>query len=69
VPDAFVRDGYAAFGQDQLDVTQTEAEHMIQPHGMTDDLGWKAMATIRPALGCHPASFACLASRHQPGLS
>jgi hypothetical protein len=42
---------------------------MIQPHGMTDDLGWEAMATIRPALGCHPASFACLASRHQPGLT
>ena len=50
VSDAFVSDHHAALGQDQLDVAQTEAEHVIQPHGVADDLSWKAMAVARTGL-------------------
>ena len=32
--------------QDQLNITQTQAEAVIEPHGMLDDLGRKAEATI-----------------------
>ena len=68
VSDAFVGDHHAALGQDQLDVTQAKAEQVIQPHGMADDLGWEAMAMVGPGLWRHPASFARLATRHQPRL-
>jgi hypothetical protein len=42
--DAFVADHHVAGGQDQLDVTQAEAETVIQPDRMLDDLGWMALA-------------------------
>jgi hypothetical protein len=31
----------AAFSQDQLHVAQAQAEDVIQPHSVVDDLGWK----------------------------
>ena len=37
---------HAPFGQDQLDISQAEAEHMIQPDGVVDDLGWKPVPGI-----------------------
>jgi hypothetical protein len=45
-PDALGGDHNAALSQDQLDIAQAEAEHMIQPHGIADDLGWEAMAVV-----------------------
>src|ERR687886_287547 len=36
--DALVGDDDAALGQDQLDITQAEAEDVVQPVGMGDDL-------------------------------
>jgi hypothetical protein len=41
--DAFVGDHHAALSQDQRDVAETEAEHVIQPHAMANDLGREAM--------------------------
>jgi hypothetical protein len=41
-----------ALSQDQLDVAQTEAEDMIQPHGMVDDLSREAMSGIRGCWFC-----------------
>src|SRR5271166_5678468 len=38
---------YATFSQEQLNIPQAEAEHMVQPDSMTDDLGGKAMAVVR----------------------
>jgi hypothetical protein len=48
----------APLGQDQLDIAQAEAEDVVQPHGMVDDLGWEPIARIGGGLGRHPASFA-----------
>jgi predicted MFS family arabinose efflux permease len=58
----------AALGQDQFDVAQAEAKHMIQPHGVADDLGWEAMARIGNRICCHPISFTCPSSWRQPRL-
>jgi hypothetical protein len=41
VPDALVRHQNAALGQDQLDVTQAQAEDVVQPYSVADDLGRK----------------------------
>jgi len=41
-----VRHDHAALGQYQIDITQAEAEHVIQPHSMADDLGREAVAMI-----------------------
>ena len=37
-------DDYASLGQQQLDITQAEAEHVIQPHGMANDCGREPVA-------------------------
>ena len=39
VPNALMGYHDAAFGQDQLHVAQAQAEDVIQPHGVVDDLG------------------------------
>jgi hypothetical protein len=57
----------AAFGEDQLDVTQAEAEHVIQPNGVADDLG--RMPRIRGGLVGHAVSFARLPLKRQRQLT
>jgi hypothetical protein len=42
---------------------------VVQPHGVADDLGRKAMAVVRTGLWCHPVSFAYLSPGHQPRLT
>src|SRR5438105_306543 len=57
--DRLVRDSYAPLGQQLLDVTQTQAEAEVQPHGVTDDLCRIAIAALRRQFGrdggCHRA--------------
>jgi hypothetical protein len=55
--DVFVGDHDAALGQDQLDVAQAEAEEVVQPYDVVDDLSRKAVAT-----NCRPQ----LSSKHTP---
>ena len=45
-PDALVRDGDAAFGQELLDITEAEREPEIHPHGALDDVARIAVARI-----------------------
>jgi hypothetical protein len=42
-----VGDRGAALGQQQFNITQAEAENMIQPDRVADDLGREAMAVMR----------------------
>ena len=59
-----VGDDDTAFCQDQLDIAQTEAEHVVQPDGVADDLGrepmavvgvgWRRHATVSPTSGLLP---------------
>ena len=36
----------ATFGQEQLDIPQAEAEHMVQPDSVADDHRREAMAVV-----------------------
>jgi hypothetical protein len=47
VSNALAGDDHAALGQDQLDVSQAEAEHVVQPNGVVDDLGREPMPRVR----------------------
>ena len=38
-PYRLLRDEETILGQEQFDITQAEAEHVVQPNSMTDDLG------------------------------
>jgi hypothetical protein len=58
-----VGDDNASFGQKQFDITQAQAEYVIQPDGMADDLGWKAMAVMPFGRWLHAVSLLGL----QPG--
>jgi hypothetical protein len=48
-----VRDPDAPLGEDQLHIPQAQAEHVIQPHGMADDLShllsnwWTPLSKLR----------------------
>ena len=66
-PHSLVGDRDAPLGQEQLDVTQAEAEHVIQPHSMADELGREAMAVARIGWRLHAASLAHPRSDRQPG--
>ena len=52
-PHRFVGDDDATFSQDQLDITQTEAEHVVQPDSVADDLSRKPMTVMRVGLWHH----------------
>jgi hypothetical protein len=61
-------DDNATFGQEQLDIPQAEAEHMVQPDSMTDDLGGNAMAVVRVRWWLHTVTVARVRSRRQTRL-
>ena len=39
--------GYATLREKIFDIAKAQREPMVQPDGMADDLGWKAMASIQ----------------------
>jgi hypothetical protein len=47
-----------ALGQEQLTITQTEAEHVIEPNGAADDFHRKEMAMMQVGWRLHPAILA-----------
>jgi hypothetical protein len=51
VPHALMRHHRAAFGQNQLDIPQAEAEQVILPHGVANDLGWEPVPRIGSGRG------------------
>jgi transcriptional regulator with XRE-family HTH domain len=47
----FIRDDNSAFGEKILDISEAQAEAMINPHGIADDLWRETMTVIaRPAV-------------------
>jgi hypothetical protein len=46
-PNSLIGDDNAPLRQKQLDISRAEAEHVMQPDGMRDDLGEKAGAVAR----------------------
>jgi pimeloyl-ACP methyl ester carboxylesterase len=65
-PYRLVGDVDAALRQDQLNIPQAEAEHMVQPDGMADDSGGEPMTIVWVRWRLHPAQ-SHLPSGHRPG--
>ena len=42
----FVGYGDATLSEQVLDIAKAQSQPMVQPDGMPDDLGWKAVASI-----------------------
>ena len=63
-----MRDNDATFSEEQLNIPQAETEHVIQPDGLADDLGGKAMAVMRVGRWLHAVSLVGLQSGRQPPL-
>jgi hypothetical protein len=63
-----VGDDNASFSQDQFNISQAEAEHMVQPHDMADDLRREPMTIVRVGWWLHAASFTRLHADRQSRL-
>ena len=48
-----LRDCDPSLGEEIFDISQTQAETVIQPDSMADDLGWKAVAAVAESSGLH----------------
>jgi hypothetical protein len=59
-PYRFIGDDDASFGQKQFDIPQAEAEHVIEPDGVADDLGGEAMTVAGVRWRLHAANLAGL---------
>ena len=46
LPDALVADDDAPLGEDQLDVSEAQAEEVLQPDSVADDLGREAVPRV-----------------------
>ena len=57
LPDALVADRGAPFGEDQLNSPEAQAEDVVEPDGVADDLGWEAIARVGGGLRRHLASM------------
>jgi hypothetical protein len=57
------------FREEQLDIPQAQAEHVIQPDSVADDLGGKAITVARVGRRLHTASLAGLQSDGETRLT
>jgi hypothetical protein len=56
-PDALVGDDHAPLGQEQLDVPEAQAEAVVQPDRVADDLAGEAVAAVQVGCLVHPPSL------------
>ena len=57
-PDRLVGDNDAALSQNQLNIPQTEAEDVVQPDGVADNLSGEAISIVRISWRLHAARLA-----------
>ena len=57
VADGLVGDGDSTLRQEVLDVSEAQAEPVVQPDGVADDLGWEPMTAVA---GCRAVHLATL---------
>ena len=55
--DGFVGNGYAAFSQEVFYVPQAQAESVLEPHGMADDLWWESVSSVARRVVLHGSSL------------
>ena len=46
LPNGFVRHGDSSFGKQIFDISEAHAESMVEPDGMTNDLGRESMSAV-----------------------
>ena len=56
-PHSLIGNHNASFSQNQLNIPQAEAEYVIEPDSMADDLSWIAMAVMRVGRWFHAVSL------------
>src|SRR5215217_3436159 len=54
---ALVADRDAPLGQEQFHLSEAQAEDVIQPDGVADDLGWEAVSGVGGGLAGHRGSM------------
>ena len=47
-----------ALGEEVLDVSEAQAEAVVEPDGMADDLRWESVSAVARCIGLHRASLA-----------
>jgi hypothetical protein len=67
-PNGLIGDNNTPLSQQELDISKAEAEHVVQPDGMADDLGGKAMTVVRIRRRLHADSLAGIKSASQTWL-
>jgi hypothetical protein len=45
-PDRFTTDGNATLGKNIFNITVTKIESVVEPNGVTDDVGWESVSFI-----------------------
>jgi len=68
-PHRLIGDDNAPFSQKELNISQAEAEHVVHPDSVADNLGRKAVAIVRVGWGLHPVSLAGLQPDSQTRLT
>ena len=53
--DGLIGDRDAALGEQLFDFTKAEAESMVEPHGVADDLRGKTITAVARSLSAHHA--------------
>ena len=59
-PNGLIGDDDTTLGQQQFNVSQAEAEHVIQPDRVADEFCWKSMAVVGVGRRLHTASLAAI---------
>ncbi len=62
VADSFVRDRDPPLGEEIFDISETQAEAVIEPDGVTDDFGRESIAVIAGRRVIHRPTLAAAAS-------
>ena len=57
LPDGLVGDDDPAFGEEIFDVSEAEAEAVVQPDCVADDLGWESVSAVARRIGFHRVSL------------
>ena len=66
-PNALIGDGHTTLGQKEFDITEAQAEDVVERHRVADQLCRKAVAMVRLGRLSHPAIVACVPPPTNPG--
>ena len=62
LPNRIIRDSNAALGEKIFDISETQAEPVVEPDGVADDVSGKSVPAIAGRLACHRSTLPLAAS-------